>query len=45
MGRHRTGRHSLNLGDCLHYACAKYFGIPILATGGEFRQTDVEVVK
>ena len=40
--RYRAGRHGLNLGDCLHYACAKFYGVPILATDGEFRQTDLE---
>ncbi|MFA1621293.1 type II toxin-antitoxin system VapC family toxin [Rhizobium mongolense] len=42
--RYRSGRHGLNLGDCLHYACAKYYDVPILATDDEFRQTDVETV-
>jgi ribonuclease VapC len=42
--RYRSGRRGLNLGDCLHYACAKYSGVPILATGGEFSQTDLETV-
>lgn len=42
--RYRSGRHGLNLGDCLHYACAKYYGVPILATADEFRRTDVETV-
>jgi ribonuclease VapC len=42
--RYRAGRRGLNLGDCLHYACAKYFDVPILATGGEFSQTDLETV-
>lgn len=42
--RYRGGRHGLNLGDCLHYACAKFYGVPILATDGEFRQTDLETV-
>ncbi len=42
--RYRSGRRGLNLGDCLHYACAKYFGAPILATGGEFTQTDLETI-
>ena len=42
--RYRRGRHGLNLGDCLHYACAKFYGVPILATAGEFRQTDLETV-
>lgn len=42
--RFRSGRHGLNLGDCLHYACAKYYRVPILATADEFRQTDLETV-
>ncbi len=42
--RYRSGRCGLNLGDCLHYACAKYFDVPILATADEFRQTDVRTV-
>ena len=42
--RYRAGRHGLNLGDCLHYACAKHYRVPILATGGEFRQTDLQIV-
>ncbi|HEV2897163.1 MAG TPA: type II toxin-antitoxin system VapC family toxin [Pseudaminobacter sp.] len=42
--RYRSGRHGLNLGDCLHYACAKYFAVPILATADEFRQTDLITV-
>ena len=40
--RYRGGRHGLNLGDCLHYACAKFFDVPILATDDAFRQTDLE---
>jgi len=42
--RYRGGRHGLNLGDCLHYACARFYGVPILATADEFRQTDLEIV-
>jgi ribonuclease VapC len=42
--RYRSGRRKLNLGDCLHYACAKYFDVPILATADEFRHTDVQTV-
>lgn len=42
--RYRRGRHGLNLGDCLHYACAKFSGVPILATADEFRSTDLDVV-
>ncbi len=40
--RYRTGRHGLNLGDCLHYAFAKHYAVPILATANEFKQTDLE---
>lgn len=39
--RYRAGRRGLNLGDCLHYACARYFDVPILATADEFRHTDL----
>lgn len=42
--RYGSGRHRLNLGDCLHYACAKHYQVPILATDNEFRQTDLETV-
>lgn len=42
--RFRGGRHGLNLGDCLHYACARHYRVPILATSDEFRLTDIEVV-
>jgi ribonuclease VapC len=42
--RFRGGRHGLNLGDCLHYACAKFYDVPILATADEFRGTDLRTV-
>lgn len=42
--RYRSGRHGLNLRDCLHYACAKYYGVPVLAIGQEFRHTDLDTV-
>jgi ribonuclease VapC len=42
--KYRTGKNKLNLGDCLHYACAKYYRVPILATDDEFRDTDLETV-
>ena len=44
LHRYRSGRRGLNLGDCLHYACAKHYKVPALATGDEFRQTDLETV-
>ena len=42
--RYRTGRHGLNLGDCLHDAAARSFRVPILATTDDFRRTDLDVV-
>ncbi len=42
--RYRSGRRGINLGDCLHYACAKYYRVSILATADEFRETDLEIV-
>jgi ribonuclease VapC len=42
--RFRGGKHGLNLGDCLHYACAQYYRVPILATANEYKNTDLDVV-
>jgi len=44
--RFGKGRHpaSLNLGDCLTYGLAVSVGLPVLCVGGDFGQTDVEVV-
>ncbi|HLS68216.1 MAG TPA: type II toxin-antitoxin system VapC family toxin [Kiloniellales bacterium] len=39
--RYRGGRRGLNLADCLHYACAKYYRMAVLATDDEFRGTDI----
>ena len=40
------GRHpaALDYGDCLTYAVAKLSGEELLATGGDFTRTDLEVV-
>ncbi len=40
----RSGRYGLNLADCLHYACAKHYRVPILATDDEFRRTDLVTI-
>jgi ribonuclease VapC len=42
---YRQGPHSFDLGDCLHYACAKYYQVPIFATHDEFSATDLETVR
>jgi ribonuclease VapC len=45
--RYGKGRHpaALNLGDCLTYAVAYVAGEPLLCTGNDFRQTDLELVE
>jgi ribonuclease VapC len=42
--RFRNKAIRLNLADCFHYACAKYYAAPILSTAEEFRSTDLETV-
>lgn len=33
----------LNFGDCFSYACAKSAGVPLLFTGDDFAQTDINL--
>jgi ribonuclease VapC len=40
-GNHRA---ALNFGDCFVYALAERTGYPILCTGNDFAQTDLEVL-
>lgn len=42
--RYGKGRHParLNFGDCFSYACARYFGLPLMFKGDDFPQTDIE---
>lgn len=42
--RFGKGRHTaaLNFGDCFAYALARLDGVPLLFTGNDFAQTDVE---
>lgn len=44
--RYGKGRHpaALNFGDCMAYAVAKLSGQPLLALGGDFVRTDIELV-
>jgi ribonuclease VapC len=39
-GRHKA---ALNFGDCFAYALAKSEGLPLLCTGRDFRETDLEI--
>jgi ribonuclease VapC len=42
--RFGKGRHpaALNFGDCMSYAVAALSGLPLLYTGNDFAQTDIE---
>jgi ribonuclease VapC len=44
--RFGKGRHpaALNLGDCLTYATCRLAGRPLLCTGSDFPQTDLDVI-
>lgn len=44
FARYGKGRHpaALNYGDCMSYASARLAGMPLLFTGADFSQTDVE---
>lgn len=45
--RFGKGRHpaSLNFGDCMAYACARFYGHPLLFKGDDFPRTDIEAAK
>jgi ribonuclease VapC len=45
FARFGRGNHpaQLNMGDCFAYACARSLGVPLLAKGDDFTQTDVEL--
>ena len=42
--RYGKGRHpaQLNFGDCMAYACARHYQVPLLFKGDDFAQTDIE---
>jgi ribonuclease VapC len=42
--RYGKGRHpaALNFGDCMSYAVAALSGLPLLYTGNDFPQTDIQ---
>ena len=42
--KYGIGRHaaSLNSGDCMSYACARYYRLPLLFAGYGFSKTDIE---
>lgn len=41
FGKITGHRADLNFGDCFAYACARSQGVPLLFTGNDFSQTDV----
>ncbi|TIW22006.1 MAG: type II toxin-antitoxin system VapC family toxin [Mesorhizobium sp.] len=42
--RFRNNAIRLNMADCFHYACSRYYAVPMLSTADEFRLTDLETV-
>jgi ribonuclease VapC len=42
FGKGRGHPAQLNMGDCFAYACARYFGEPLLYKGADFSRTDIE---
>ena len=46
FARFGKGRHpaALNFGDCMTYATARISGWPLLCIGGDFAQTDIDLV-
>ena len=42
-GQQRPGK--LNLADCMHYAAAKYYKLPMLCKGDDFAKTDIDLVE
>lgn len=45
FGKGQGHRAQLNFGDCAVYALAALRGEPVLATGGDFRATDLTVAR
>jgi ribonuclease VapC len=43
FGKGRGSRAKLNLADCMSYACAKAYRVPILFTGRDFAHTDLKI--
>lgn len=43
FNRFGKGRHpaQLNFGDCMSYACARHYRLPLLFKGNDFAQTDI----
>lgn len=42
-GKGRGHPAQLNLADCMSYACAKAYRVPLLFKGNDFSRTDIEV--
>ncbi|TCQ01784.1 ribonuclease VapC [Rhizobium sp. PP-F2F-G36] len=44
-GKGRGHPAQLNLADCMSYACAKAYRVPLLFKGNDFSRTDIETVR
>ena len=45
FGKGQNNSAKLNIADCMHYAVAKRFGVPILCKGSDFSETDLKVLR
>lgn len=45
FGKGRGHPAQLNLADCMSYACAQAYRVPLLFKGNDFSQTDIEVAQ
>ena len=45
FGKGQNNSAKLNIADCMHYAVAKKFGVPILCKGSDFSETDLKVLR
>lgn len=43
FGKGRTHPAQLSLAECMSYACARAYRVPLLSAGGDFSQTDIEI--
>lgn len=45
FGKGRGHPAQLNLADCMSYACARAYRVPLLFKGNDFARTDVEIAR
>ena len=45
FGKGQNNSAKLNIADCMHYAVAKKFGVPILCKRSDFSETDLKFLR